>query len=241
MEYTHDTIYAKHVRVKQYRDGYRFGIDPVLLARFTPVASRRRVLDIGTGSGVIPLLLAYLYGVQALHAVELQPELADLARENFRENQVNVDLFEGNFLEYEPAEAFDYIFSNPPYRKHSSGEMATGQRRLARHESLMTLEQMIAHASPMLRGGGSLSLVILTERFAELTQYLRRHNLEPKRARFVHSTLTAGSRICLVEAKKGARPGMEVEGPLIVYADAGSQTYTAECRHLLWEDGKAPV
>ncbi|WP_027389098.1 tRNA1(Val) (adenine(37)-N6)-methyltransferase [Chrysiogenes arsenatis] len=237
--FTSDTIYSSKIHVRQHRDGYRFGIDPILLGHFTPLASGKRVLDIGTGAGVIPLLLSYLYAPLELCAVELQPSLAALARQNFQLNGLSVDLFEGNFLDYS-APPFDAIFSNPPYRRHNAGLHADGERKHARHESVMTLEQMIRHASSMLVSGGTLSLVLIPERFAETTVLLRRANIEPKRVRFVHSTLQAESRIFLLEGKKSGKPSMKVEPPLIVYDDPHAHVYTPECRALLWEGGNPP-
>ncbi|MBB5021823.1 tRNA1(Val) (adenine(37)-N6)-methyltransferase [Desulfurispira natronophila] len=233
---TLDTIYSPQLTIRQSTHGYRFGIDPVVLAHFTPVTSHKRVLDIGTGAGVIPLLLNYLYGVTRFHAVELQPCLAQLARENFQRHQLEVELFQGNFLEFSCPQKFHHIFSNPPFRRSKSGQHATGQRRLARHESVMELEQMISRGAELLEKSGRFSLVMLTERFAELTQYLRRYNVEAKRARFVHATASAPSRICLVEGRKGAKPGLTVEEPLIVYQDPHRRIYTPQCLKLLREE-----
>lgn len=237
---TEDAVYADRVRLWQRRDGYRFGLDPVLLAQFVAPTADARVLDVGTGAGPVALLLNYLYGCRRIAAVEVQPSLAQLARANFDRHQVPVDLFEGNFLEYAPDERFALILSNPPYRRCNQGVHARGERDLARHEQDMSLDAMVRHAASLLQRRGRLALVMLAERLMETLAAMRRVNLEPKRLRFVHASAQHSARIFLVEAQRGARPGLEVESPLMVYADSQRRVYTRECAELLWEQAQPP-
>lgn len=224
---TVDDLLVAGLKIIQARDGYRFSIDPILLCGFAELPSNARVVDLGTGNGVIPLLLAVRQTVASIVGVEVQPEMADRARRSIELNgldaHVRIVLADlrhlGGQLE---AASFDVVTANPPYRLPQTGRMApVEERAAARHELAGGLADFISAAVFLLKSGGRFYLVYLAERLAELLAGLRSAGLEPKRLRLVHSRQGEPARLALVEARMNAGAGMRVESPLLVYQGAG--------------------
>ena len=211
----------------QARNGYRYSLDPVLLVGFVGPARARRVLDLGTGAGVIPLLLSADDSVAEVVGLELQHGLAERARRNVELNGLadRLRIVEGDLRRIRdlfPVESFDMVISNPPYRRPESGRIAPqDERAAARHELAGGLVDFLAAASYLLCNGGRFAVIYLAERLAELLDGMRAFRLEPKRLRCVHSRAGEAARLVLVEGRKCGGPGMVVEPPLHVYRSAG--------------------
>jgi tRNA1Val (adenine37-N6)-methyltransferase len=237
---TLDELRPGGLRIIQKKDGYRFSLDPVLLCAFARIESGETVCDLGTGSGVIPLLLARRVPAEGITGIEVQPELADRARRsvalNGLEERVTIlacDL--RRIRETLAAESCRVVLANPPYRPPGSGRLSPrSERALARHEVHGDLGDFVSCAAWLLPTGGRFYLVYLAERMAELLAAMRAAGLEPKRLRCVHSRQGEEARLVLVEGRKGGGPGLKVEAPLCIYDDGG---YTAEVLAAYGEEG----
>lgn len=231
---TADSFGGGRIRIRQPRSGYRFSIDAVLLAGQVTPGPSERIVDLGTGCGVIALLLAFGRPQLRVWGIELQPEMAALAAENVRDNgwSDRVSILQADLQAIGPAELggpVDRVVANPPYRRAHSGRVnPDGQRALARHEITVTLAGLIAAARRLLKTGGRLHLVYAAERTAELLGGMRAEGIEPKRLRPIQSRRDEDAALILVEGIKGARTGMTLAPPLVVYADAGGYTEEVE-------------
>lgn len=234
---TIDELPVAGLRMLRSPGGYRYALDPFLLCAFSQVRAGEQVVDLGAGTGIIPLLLAATTPAGKIVGVELQPLLAAQARRNVEINRldgrvavVEADvrgLTDGVCVE---TGAYDVVVSNPPYRSVSSGRQAPDPERAAtRHELNGGLREFLLASAALLRSKGRLYLVYLAERLPELLAEMRRLQLEPKRMRLVHSRVADGAQLVLVEGRKGGRPGMQVEAPLILYE---GDEYTQEARAL---------
>jgi len=223
---TLDQLCCGGLQLIQSRCGYRFSLDPVLLAHFATVKPRDYVLDIGSGCGVIALLLAKMYVGVKVTGVEIQAAQAERAQRSVRLNELEerVRIETGNVCQWMSAHqtVFDRVVCNPPFRSPRDGRISAGdERSIARHEICGTLEDLVRAAARLMRTGGTLSMVHLPERFVDIVSTMRSCGLEPRRVRMVHSRREEQARLLLIEARRGAGQGMVVESPLCVYADGG--------------------
>jgi len=243
---TEDTFFEGQIRVRQHRDGYRFSIDAVILAQHAarrppppqagqraPAEKPRHVLDLGTGCGIIPLILAFKRPADRITGVEIQADLAGLARENAAANGMadrivirHQDLRELRHGDLD--HPVDLVVSNPPYRPAGSGRMNPhSQRAVARHEIKVALPDVVGAAGRMLEISGRLAVIFPAERLTALLAAMQASRIEPKFLRFVHSRSDTAARLALVEGIKGARPGLSVAAPLVLYRSSGGYTEAA--------------
>ena len=228
---TLDDLRCGGLRIIQRRDGYRFSLDPVLLCAFARIGAGESVADLGTGSGVIPLLLARRTAAGSIVGVEIQQQAADRARRGVLLNGLSerIRILHRDLRELRghlAPESCDVVLSNPPFRPTGTGKVALGDERgAARHELAGGLEDFLAAAHYLLKQGGRVYLIHLAERLAEVLSAMQRLHLEPKRLRCVHSRPGEGARLVLLEGRKEGRPGLTVEAPLYIYAGEG---YSAE-------------
>ena len=229
---TTDTFFNGKLHVTQDATGYRFSIDAIVLASHIDVRAGDRLLDLGTGCGIIPLILAYRHPDIRVYGIEIQNDLAELAVANVRENsmQDRITLLCQDMRALTPdliGGLVDVIVCNPPYRKANSGRLNPDpQRAVARHELKVSLTDVLATVRCMLRTAGRFVTIYTAERAAELLSQMRLSGIEPKFLRFIHSQIDADAKLILVSGKKGARPGVKIAPPLIIYNDAGD--YSAE-------------
>ena len=232
-----DTFFKGRLKVKQARSGYRFSIDAVLLAHYVNPRPGDTILDLGTGCGIIPLILAFRHPNVTLYGVEIQADLADLARANVVANGLEnrITTMQQDLKDLTPGAVpprVNMVVSNPPFRKVNSGRMNPHeQRAIARHEIKATLQDVVAAASRMLSSGGRFVTIYAVERLADMLVFMRAARLEPKRVRMVHSTDGREAKLFLVEGVKGANPGLTVAAPLIIYGQEGA--YTEEVEQML--------
>jgi tRNA1Val (adenine37-N6)-methyltransferase len=227
--------------IAQPADGHRYGLDPFLLASFVLPRPRERILDIGTGVGIIPLLLARRCRTADVTGVEIQPRLARLARENISRNALSARcrIVEGD-IRVEAAHLavhpFDRVVSNPPFRSPLSGRVSPdGSRALARQEIALSLEELCTTAGALLREGGLFSFIHLPERLAEVFKALVSASLEPKEMRCVHSFADAPPQFVLLTGRRYGRPGIRHLSPLVLYNRDGS--HRSEASSLLYRLG----
>lgn len=221
--------------IDQENTGYRYSIEPFLLADFITLLPGQSVLDIGTGCGIIPILLVHREPGLKVTAIEIQD--SSQAKKNIRQNEMEkqVSLIEGDFLmeskKLEP-ESFDHVISNPPYRKIQTGRINPDSgKAVARHELSLSMGSLMDKSAPLLKKGGQITLAYPPERLGELMRELECRNLYPNQARFVHGNDEATAKIVLVSALKGKKADFSVAPPLKVYNKDG--TYSKEAATLL--------
>ncbi len=208
-------------------DRFCFGMDAVLLSGFATAKDGARVLDLGTGTGIIPILLAAKTKAAHLTGLEVQADSADMAGRsvalNGLEEKINIvtgDIKGADKLFH--AASFDVITCNPPYMIGAHGlKNPEDAKAIARHEILCTLEDVISQAAKLLVPGGRFFLVHRPFRLAEIIVTLTKYRLEPKRMRLVYPFADKDPNMVLLEAVRGGRPRMTVEKPLIVYSEPG--------------------
>lgn len=232
-----DAFFDGRVTLYQSRAGYRFSLDALLLAHFVTVKTGARIVDLGTGNGVIPLALATLHRSIEVTGIELQPSMVERARRNIVQNELQsrIKIAHGDVRspnQIAGAGVFDVAICNPPYRKSTSGRLSENrERQMARHEIAGGLAEFLGAGSFLLRAHGRIALVYNAVRSVDLLSAMRHAGLEPKRLRFVHSFAGAKASLVLVEAIKGGRSGLEVLPPLIVYRR--DKTYSAEVASMI--------
>ena len=219
--------------------GYRFfyddtlfqpGTDTFLLASLPKLKSGLRICDLGSGTGLLGLLLLQRQPDMAVTGVELLDAAADLADKTAEVNGLSHRLrtVRGDLRtcrQWFPTGAFDLVVSNPPYYPTQSGKMApSAARRTARSEDRCTLEELCSAASYLLRWGGSFCLVHKPERLTDLLCTLRDCAIEPKRLRLVCTRPEKAPSLILVEGRRGGKPGLSIEAPLILQQADGSPT-----------------
>ena len=225
-----DDLQRNHLKIIQDPGRFCFGMDAVLLSGFARAAKGERVLDLGTGTGILPILMSAKTEAAHLTGLEIQEESADMAARSVAMNGLDarIDIIQGDIkkaAELFPAASFDVITSNPPYML--SGHGLTGEadaKTIARHEILCTFEDVAAAAQALLKSGGHFYLVHRPFRLPELMVMLVRRGLEPKRMRLVYPYADAEPNMVLLECVRGGRPRLTVEKPLIVYEAPGKYT-----------------
>jgi len=215
------------MHILQPPDGYRYSIDPFLLADFVVLPDRARVIDLGSGSGVIALLLCQRVSDARVTGLELQQEMVERSRRSIAVNglQDRIEIVPGDVRslpETLSSGTFDVVVTNPPYRRATTGRLSQGvERSLARHELAGGLVDFLRSASVLLKAKGRFFVIHLAERLPELLSEMRCFKLEPKRLRLIHSRAGDDAKLVLVEGRKNARPGLKVESPLVLYKGAG--------------------
>ncbi|HPW16951.1 MAG TPA: methyltransferase [Candidatus Aminicenantes bacterium] len=230
---TLDSFYRGRVRVLQKKTGYRFSVDAPLLADFVRTRAEDEALDIGTGSGVIALLLS-AKPVRRITALEVQPGLADLARRNVELNGLGgrIEVVEGDLRTYEPGRAFDLVFSNPPYIRQAAGPLSrSGEKSAAKHELHGNIADIMKRTAEWLAPGGRASFVYTEARRRDLLAAAAESGLAVRRTRFVHPRACAPPNLFLVELVRASEAGegaVAEEPPLVLFAPGGRYTPEAE-------------
>jgi tRNA1Val (adenine37-N6)-methyltransferase len=228
--FTTDSFYDGNIQVMQSRSGYRFSIDAILLAEHAAPRKADKVLDLGAGCGIVSLIMAYRCTDLRIYAVEVQQELADLALTNIRQNRMadRIEVMRADLKLLTPQMTCgpcDLIVTNPPYYKAGSGRInPDSQRALARHEIKTTLQDILQTTRLMLRTAGRFVCVYAAKRTTDILSLMRKEQIEPKIIRMIHSNRASEARLILIEGIKGARPGLKIEPPLILYNEKGGYT-----------------
>ncbi len=236
-----DDLGRKGYQIIQNPEKFCFGIDAVLLSGFANIKDGKTVLDLGTGTGIIPILLEAKTGASHLTGLEIQEESADMARRSVAYNKLEdkISIVTGDIKEAGSlfgAASFDVITCNPPYMIGGHGlQNPSVPKMIARHEICCTFEDIAQQTALLLKQGGAFYLVHRPFRLAEIITTLTKYKLEPKRIRFVHPYVDKEPNMVLIEARKGGNPRVTVEKPLIVYK--GVNEYTDE----IYDIYKPPV
>lgn len=234
-EYLHpgerlDDLQRNGYKIIQNPEKFCFGMDAVLLSHFSDIKKGSRVLDLGTGTGILPILLAAKTQADYFEGLEIQEESADMARRSIAYNmlQERIHITTGNIANASSLfgnHSFDAVVTNPPYMNDKHGlKNPDLPKAIARHEVLCNLEDVIREASKVLKPKKSLFMVHRPFRLAEIFQTLIKYHLEPKRMCFVHPYIHKEPNMVLIEAVKYGNPMLKIEPPVIVYESSGVYT-----------------
>lgn len=225
-----DDLQRNGYRIIQNTKGFCFGMDAVLLSGFAFVRPGERAIDLGTGTGIIPILLEAKCQGEHYTGLEIQEEMADMARRSVALNQLEkkISVVTGDIREASRlfgAASFDVVTSNPPYMNDAHGlKNPELPKAIARHEVLCTLEDVAGQAARLLKPGGRFYLVHRPHRLIEIITALTRAGLEPKRMKLVHPFVDKEANMVLIEAVRGGKSMIKVEAPIIVYKEPGVYT-----------------
>lgn len=229
-----DDLQRNHYHIIQKKKGFCFGMDAVLLSGFTQVKEGQLVVDLGTGTGIIPILLEAKTKGKHFTGLEIQESVAEMAYRSVCLNglQDHVEIVQGDIKEASRIfgkASFDVVTSNPPYMEGSHGMKNPDQvKAISRHEILCRLEDVIREASLLLRQGGCFYMVHRPRRLVEIFCLLRKYKMEPKRIKMVHPFIKERANMVLIEAVKGGGVMMQVEAPVVIFEEPG--VYSEEIR-----------
>lgn len=222
-----DELQRNGYQIIQNPEKFCFGMDAVLLSGFAAARKGDKVLDMGTGTGIIPILMEAKTEAEHLTGLEIQEESADMARRSVELNRLSdkISIVTGDIREagtYFKAASFDVITCNPPYMIGQHGlTNPEAPKAIARHEVLCTLEDVISQAAKLLKSGGHFYMVHRPFRLAEIMVTMTRYKLEPKRMQLVYPYIDKEPNMVLIEGVRGGKSRMTVEKPLIVYRTPG--------------------
>lgn len=228
-----DDLNCKNLKILQKKDGFCFGMDSVLIANFAKISRKNAIVaDLGTGTGIISILVAGKQNPKKVYAVEIQEELVDMAKRSVKYNDlenkidiINADIVgisRGNFNK-----KFDYVISNPPYKKLNTGLINDNQKKIiSRHEVKCTLKDVVNEASKLLKDKGVFYMVHRPDRLCDIFNAMRENKVEPKEIQLVHSHLEDEANLVLIKGVKCGNPSLKVLKPLIVYNE--NNEYTEE-------------
>ena len=229
-----DDLQRNGYRILQNKERFCFGMDAVLLAGFVGVKPGERVIDLGTGTGIIPILLEGRYGGDQYTGLEIQEEMADMAARSVALNGLEdkISIVQGDIngaARRFGLSSFDVVTCNPPYMRGSHGlKNPQAPKAIVRHEVLCTLEDVVREAAGLLRPGGRFYMVHRPRRLSEIMAAFHRWHLEPKRMKLVHPFADREANMVLLEAVRGGGVMMKVEAPVIVFQAPG--VYSREIR-----------
>lgn len=223
-----DDLNLNGLKIIQKKSGFKFGTDAVLLTDFVDVSKGAKVLDLGTGTGIIPILLAAKTKASNIIGIEIQDEMANMAKRSVSLNSLedSVEIKHGdikNALHEFSLSSFDVIVSNPPYSKKNAGiTNLDDSKSISRHEILITLEELVAVSARLLKPGGQLAMVHKPERLVDIVWEMRKNKVEPKYIRFVHPTPNKKANILLIKGTRDGGADLKMMPPLYIYDQNGN-------------------
>jgi len=225
---TTDSFFNGQLKIKQSKTGYRYSLDAIVLAGHVKPQKEDRVLDLGSGCGIVSLILAYRFKTIKVYGVEVQESLCAIANQNTDENKLKdrVTIIHKNMKvlrDDDIAGPVHIVVSNPPYRKVEAGRInPNAQKAVAKHEISVALQDVVKTADRMLLPGGRLVVVYTAERLTDLLIWMRESGIEPKSIRMIHPDFHSAAKLILAEGVKGGKPGIKNSPPLILYKADGS-------------------
>lgn len=226
-----DDLEYKGLKIIQKKDGFCFGIDAVLLSDFAKdIKNNSKVVDLGTGTGILPILLSAKTNASKIIGIEIQEEIAEMANRSILLNELEskIEIINENIKYLEKkieCEIYDAVITNPPYKKLQTGLTNENKiKYISRHEVEANLEDFILVASKLLKNNGSVYMVHRPERLAEIMFLLKKYNLEPKILKCVQSNFNKPPKLILIKAVKNAKAFLKIEKPIYVYTLNGEYT-----------------
>lgn len=225
-----DDLQLDGLHLIQKKEGFKFGIDAVLLSDFANVKSKHRVIDLCTGTGIVPFLIYGKYKPQEIYGLEIQEEMVEMAERSVKFNSLDGKikfLHEDlkNIEELKKLQKFDVLTVNPPYKLNNAGIVnPLDKLAIARHEVLCNLEDVIAAARVLLKDNGRMFIVHRPERLADIFTLMRKYKIEPKRVKMIHPKMGKAPNIVLVEGQRDGGAYLKWDEPLYVYDNDGKYT-----------------
>ena len=225
-----DDLQRNGLKIIQKTDGFCFGMDAVLLSGFAHVKRGEKVLDMGTGTGIIPLLLSAKTQGEHFTALEIQKEIAEMAARSVAMNHLEdkIEIVNGDIKEASRifgGASFDVVTTNPPYMNDAHGlKNPTEVKAISRHEVLCTLDDVVREGAKVLKSGGRMYMVHRPHRLIEIITAMKQYKLEPKRMCMVHPFKDKEANMVLIEAVKGGGSWLKMDAPIIVYKEPGVYT-----------------
>lgn len=225
-----DDLQRNNLKIIQKTDGFCFGMDAVLLSGFASAKAGEKVLDMGTGTGIIPLLLSAKTEGEHFTGLEIQEEIAGMAARSVALNclEEKIEIVKGDIKEASRifgAASFDVVTTNPPYMNDAHGlKNPTEVKAISRHEVLCTLEDVVREGAKVLKPGGRMYMVHRPHRLIEIINTMTKYKLEPKRMKMVHPFKEKEANMVLIEAVRGGGAWLKVEAPVVVYKEPGVYT-----------------
>ncbi len=229
------------LKLIQDTEGLTFGTDALLLAGYIS-GKHKRGCELGSGSGIISMLLLTRDKLEQATALEVQEEYAALTKKNAEINELSNRLITvcTDLRDYKSEECFDIIYTNPPYMKVTSGKQNPLEKKnIARHEVMGDITDFCEAAKRLLKYGGTFAAVYRPDRLCDLIFAMRSSALEPKRITFVHADTDSEPSMLLIEARSGGRCGAQITKPLIIYKDTAHTCYTDDMNYIM-ENGSFP-
>ena len=226
-----EDLQFKNLKIIQNKEWFCFGIDSILLSDFAKeIRENAKVVDLGTGTGIIPILLSKKTKLKEIIGVEIQKEVYDIAKKNIKLNELenifkilNIDIL--NLINLIEKNTIDAIVTNPPYKKIGTGLKNENEKKLiSRHETTATLEDFIRISNDLLKDKGEFYMVHRPDRLVDILSIMRKYKIEPKRLKIVYSNKNSEPNLILVKGIKNARPFLKVEKNLYIYDDNGNYT-----------------
>ena len=223
-----DDLQLNNLKIIQNSKWFCFGIDSIILSNFAKEMHKNsKVLDLGTGNGILAILVSEKVENSKIIGIEVQEEVADMAKRSVELNNLEqrITIINSNIKEIKYNNEFDAVITNPPYKETNTGLMNENQVKLiSRHEIKGTLEDFIRKSSEALKDRGSLYMVNRPERIIDIFEYCRKYKLEPKKLQMVYSKIGGKPNLILVKAVKNANKYLKVEKPLYIYKENGQYT-----------------
>ena len=222
IDYSKELLFNEKISIKQSRDGYRFSIDPIILANLVNPGNASMIADFGTGSGIIPMVLCKRFSDISVVGFEIQKDLADLAdlnvSDNGLENSVVIENLDINNIS--ERNLYDYVVSNPPYIKKGAGRINPVEEcAIARHEIKITIKSLVSKASDVLKKKGRLGVIYPAMRLDELIHEFKNFGIAPKVLTIIYSKPMRDASLVFLEGVKGGKDELKVTPPFYIYGD----------------------
>lgn len=225
-----DDLMVNNLKIIQKSSGFKFGIDAVLLAYFASTSKAKKTIDLGTGTGIIPILLSGKYGFESVYGLEIQEEYTKMANRSLNLNDLNekVKIFLGDIKKIDELfikNTFNLVISNPPYKLKGSGIINDlNSKSIARHEIKCNFEDIVIAAKYLLKQNGEFIFIHRTDRLVDILYAMRKYNIEPKYIRLVYSTLKKEPKLVLIKGLNNGNRQLNFLKPLIIYEKDNSYT-----------------
>lgn len=213
------TLLKSGLKIYQLKKGFRFSVDAVILADFFQGKTEGKILDIGSGCGIIPVLLAEKKDMKNIFGIEIQKSSLEVFRKNVEENNLSdrIKIFEGDVADLKEGNSFDYIISNPPYMELDGKKISENEnKKIARHEIFLDIKKLAENSRRLLKPRGELFIVHRSHRFLEICRIFEENGFSVKRAKFVFFDREKNSNLVLIQASKGRKNKLEIESPLFL-------------------------
>ncbi len=227
-ELTRDAFFNGRISILQEKNGYRFSIDAVLLAGMVKPRPGDTIVDLGTGCGVIPLLIACRASESAnnlkIHGIEIQASFAEIATRNAADNRLEniIEIIQKDLKDIKQSDLggpVDTVVSNPPYWKAGTGRVSSDtEKSIARHDFNASLADVVAAARRLLKTGGRLHIIYPSDRLVDVVTQMRQNQIEPKTLCHVHSRQGEDAKLFIIQGTMNAKPGLIVKPPLTIYS-----------------------